>query len=71
MATRLRNIFSVLLLFVFSYHIAHAASLKIPNYGTGGSGFSKTVNEKLSDLIFKNPKLGNKNSSVEQSNLFA
>jgi dienelactone hydrolase len=70
MASRLRNTFLVLLLFVFSYHIAHAASLKIPNYGTGGSGFSKTVTEKWSDLIFKKPKLGNKNSSVDNNPIY-
>lgn len=61
----LRSYVFVLLILLFSPSFIYAESLKIPNYGTGGSGSNKTVTEKTSDLIFKKPKLGNENSDVQ------
>ena len=55
---------SILLLFLFTYNSSHAKTMKIPNYGDGGSGFNKNVTEKTADLIFKTPEEGFVNSSA-------
>ena len=55
---------SILLLLIFTNNFSYAKTMKIPNYGDGGSGFNKTVTEKTADLIFKTPEEGFANSSA-------
>ena len=66
----LRDYFFIFIIFLFSHNITYAKSLKIPNYGNGGSGINKTVTEKTPDLIFKAPKLGNENSDVRNNPIY-
>jgi len=55
---------SILLLFLFTYNSSYAKTMKIPNYGEGGSSFNKTVTEQTADLDFKTPEEGFVNSSA-------
>ena len=65
-----KNKFFILLLFVLSNNITYAKSIKIPNYGNGGSGFNKTVTESTSDLTFKTPELGTESSDVNNNPIY-
>ena len=65
-----KNNFFILLLFVLSNNITYAKSIKIPNYGNGGSGFNKTVTESTSDLTFKTPELGTESSDVNNNPIY-
>ena len=66
----LRNYFFTLLFFVLANSIAYAKSIKIPNYGNGGSGFNKTITESTSDLTFKTPELGTESSDVNNNPIY-
>ena len=55
---------SILLLLIFTNNFSYAKTMKIPNYGDGGSGFNKTVTEQTADLDFKTPEEGFVNSSA-------
>ena len=58
------RLFSILLLLIFTNNFFYAKTMKIPNYGDGGSGFNKTITEKTADLSFKTPEEGFVNSSA-------
>jgi dienelactone hydrolase len=66
----LRNYFFTLLFFVLANSFTYAKSIKIPNYGNGGSGFNKTITESTSDLTFKTPELGNENSDINNNPIY-